>query len=173
VNVRFLNPFIEAASEVLWAETALKPVRGPLSLDKGAYITEQVTVVLSLIGQIDGVVFYSLSEAVALHLAGRMLGEPFSTFDSLAQSGIAELGNVITGRASIKLAEAGYVADISPPTLLAGQGATLSTLQMARLVVPLQLEPGRLTIHLALREGSQRGLGTGTLPAPARKATAN
>lgn len=156
MNVRYLNPFVEAASEVLQAETGLAAERGTLSLDKGAYITDEVTVVLSLIGQIDGVVFYSLSEALARVLAGAMLGEPFAAFDSLAQSGIAELGNVITGRASVKLAEADCVADISPPTLLTGRGASLSTLQMARLVVPLQMQPGALTIHLALREGSQR-----------------
>lgn len=156
MNVRYLNPFVEAACEVLQVETGLKAERGPLSLEKAAYVTDEVTVVLSLIGQIDGVVFYSLSEAVANYLAGRMLGEPFASFDSLAQSGIAELGNVITGRASVKLAETGCIADISPPTLLTGRGATLSTLQMARLVVPLKLEPGTLTIHLALREGSHR-----------------
>jgi CheY-specific phosphatase CheX len=33
----------------------------------------------------------------------------------LAQSGIAELANVITGRASVKLSQAGYEATISPP----------------------------------------------------------
>jgi len=164
MNVRYLNPFVEAASEVLLAETALKAERGVLSLEKAPYVTEEVTVVLSLIGQINGVVFYSLSEAVAKFLAGRMLGEPFADFDGLAQSGIAELGNVITGRASVKLAEAGCRADISPPTLLTGQGATLSTLQMARLVVPLHLGSGSLTIHLALREGSQLSGSAANLP---------
>jgi chemotaxis protein CheX len=57
---------------------------------------------------------------------------------------VAELGNVITGRASVKLAEAGYEAVISPPTLLSGKGATISTLDFGRLVVPLNSECGSL-----------------------------
>ena len=85
-------------------------------------------------------------------LAAAMMGQEFETFDSLAQSGIAELGNVITGRASIKLAEAGFQADISPPTLIQGKAVTISTLDFSRLVVPLTTDLGELTVHLALRE---------------------
>ena len=72
------------------------------------------------------------------------------------QKHIAELANVITGRASMKLAEAGYEANISTPSLILGSGATISTLDCPRLIVPLKTSIGSMTIHLALREGQQR-----------------
>ncbi|MBI3762776.1 MAG: chemotaxis protein CheX [Chloroflexi bacterium] len=170
MNVKFLNPFVEAAYEVLQAETGVGMMRGELGLDKGAYVTDDVTVIISLVGRVEGTVFYSMSEETAVALASRILGEQLKTFNGLAQSGVAELGNVITGRASVKLAEAGYEANISPPTLLTGKGATISTLDFARLVVPLGSECGSVAIHLALREGANRGLSAAALPVPARPA---
>jgi len=169
MNVKFLNPFVEAAFEVLQAETGLTISRGELSLEKAAYFTDEVTVIISLVGRVEGNVFYSLAQSTAVVMASRMLGEPLAEFNTLAQSGIAELGNVITGRASVKLSEAGYEATISPPALLLGKGATISTLDMARLVVPLESESGTVKIHLALREGLSR-LKAAQIPTPPRPA---
>jgi len=152
MNVKFLNPFIDAVFEVLNAETKLEMERGALSLESDSFVTADVTVLISLVGQVEGSVFYGMSTSMALGLVTRMMGEPYTQFDSLAQSGIAELGNVITGRASIKLAEAGYESTISPPTLIEGSDAAISTLDRPRLVVPLESELGDLKIHLALRE---------------------
>jgi chemotaxis protein CheX len=169
MNVAFLNPFVEAAYEVLRAEVGVEARRGELGLDKNAYVTADVTVLISLVGQVQGIVSISLEEAAALAFAAQMLGEALPGFNGLAQSGIAELGNVITGRASVKLAEAGFASNISPPTLLLGKGATISTLDFIRLIVPLHTGLGTLTIHLALREGVAR-TSAASIPVPARPA---
>ncbi len=152
MNVHFLNPFIEAAHEVLLAETHFTFTRGDLRLEKEHYLVNEVTVIISLIGEVWGSVFYGMSEKTAMSLSSQMLGDPLTTFEGLAQSGVAELGNVITGRAGVKLARAGYDATISPPTLLRGNGASISTLDFTRLVVPLISDCGSIDIHLALRE---------------------
>lgn len=166
MNVQFLNPFVEAAYEVLQVEANCHTKRGGLHLEKFAYITNDVTVIISLVGEVEGMVFYSMSELTALTLASGILGENFPEFDNLAQSGIAELGNVITGRASVKLSQSNYHANISPPTLLLGQGARISTLDMPRIMVPLEGDNVELTIHLALRESGMRGLKTAGIQAP-------
>jgi chemotaxis protein CheX len=80
-----------------------------------------------------------------------MMGQEFSELDSLAQSGVAELGNVISGRATIKFSQAGYKADISTPTVVTGKGIEISTLDFPRIVVPLETGLGLITVHLALR----------------------
>lgn len=164
MNVKFLNPFVEAATEVLQAEIGVSPVRGSLTLQKTALTTDEVTVLISLVGQVQGVVLYGLSVATGLALVSRMMSQHFPEFDSLAQSGVAELGNVITGRASIKLANAGAAADISPPTLILGRGVTISTLDFSRIVVPLTCDLGQITVHLALRESPFDGRGLSAVP---------
>jgi chemotaxis protein CheX len=160
MNVKFLNPFAEAAFEVLKVETGVSMKRGDLGLDKEPYITDDITVIISLIGRIEGNVFYSMDEVTGIALASKMLGENLKDLNNLAQSGIAELGNVITGSATVKLAQAGYEATISPPTLRQGKGAIISTLDYPRLVVPLVGEMGNLVIHLALREKNSPSLGS-------------
>jgi chemotaxis protein CheX len=155
MNVKFLNPFVSSAFEVFSMELHEAVERGDLCLENDLYVTDDVTVVLSLIGVVEGTVFYSISLESAMQLASTLMDETFNTFNKLAQSGIAELGNVITGRASMKLAEAGYETNISTPSLIIGKGATISTLEYPRLIVPLITSKGTVTIHLALREGYQ------------------
>lgn len=165
MNVKYLIPFIEAAYEVVLAESGYKMKRGQLSLDKGPYMTDEVTVILSLVGDVVGTVFYSLSSETALKIVSVILDEPFKELDTLAQSGIAELGNVITGRASVKLSQTGYESTISPPTLMIGSGAVISTLDLPRLVVPLDSDAGKMMIHLALQE-NKKGTSAAKLEIP-------
>ncbi len=152
MNIKFLNPFLEAAAEVLEAEVNLTPTRGSLSLQKSAMSATEVTVLISIIGQVQGVVLYGMSTTTAMAFVSRIMGQEFTEFDGLAQSGIGELGNVISGRAAIKLSTAGYETTISPPTLIIGKGAQISTLDFSRIVVPLDTTAGQMVVHLAVRE---------------------
>jgi chemotaxis protein CheX len=168
MNVKFVNPFVEAASEVIQMETGVSLKRGDLGLEKTPFITNDITVIIALVGQVMGNVLYSMSSQTAVALASGMLGEKLETFDNLAQSGIAELGNVITGQASIKLSNAGYESTISPPTLVVGKGSTISTLDRPRLIVPFNSDYGQIVIHLALREGVSTMISTANIPVPHR-----
>jgi len=153
MNVKFLNPFVEAAFTVLEAEVGIKNAqRGALSLQYSACTANDVTALISIVGQVQGIVLYSLAEETAITIVSTILGQPFKKLDDLAQSGIGELANVISGQASNLLAEAGYEFKISPPTLILGKGTLISTLDFDRLQVPIVTELGEIQIHLALRE---------------------
>lgn len=156
MNVKFLNPFVDAAAEVLKAEAKVTINKGNLTLQKSALTTDEVTVLINLIGQVQGVVLFGLSEKLGMSLVSKMMDQDFDKFDNLAQSGVAELGNVISGRATVMLSEAGYQSTISPPTMITGKNIQISTLDFPRIVVPLTCEFGEMVIHLALRE-SQAG----------------
>ncbi len=60
MNVKFLNPFLEAIYEVLKTETGVEAGKGDLQLDKGPYTTDDITVIIALVGSVEGMVFYSL-----------------------------------------------------------------------------------------------------------------
>lgn len=156
MNVKFLNPFVDAAAEVLKAEAKVNMEKGNLTLQKSALTTDEVTVLINLVGQVQGVVLFGLSEQLGKKLVSKMMDQEFESFDSLAQSGVAELGNVISGRATVLLSDAGFQSTISPPTMITGKGVQISTLDFPRIVVPLSCEFGDMVIHLALRE-SQAG----------------
>jgi chemotaxis protein CheX len=152
MRVELVNPFIVAAGEVLNSELGVRAERGQLSLHRDNYISDDITVLISLVGDIWGVAIISLSFDTAKSIVSHMLGEQLADFNELAQSGIGELGNVITGQAATKLASAGYKADISVPTMIVGKGSRISTFDIDRLIVPLNTEYGIVSLALALRE---------------------
>ena len=154
MRVEFVNPFIEAAREVIESELGGETERGNIRLHKSAYTTDEVTALVGVTGRVAGMVLYSMSEATALAIVSRLLGQEFPHFDALAQSGIGELGNVITGRAGVLLAEAGYPSNITPPALVIGKGTLVTTLDLNRLVFPLTTELGVIEIQVVLRENA-------------------
>ncbi|MBI2875367.1 MAG: chemotaxis protein CheX [Candidatus Tectomicrobia bacterium] len=161
MDVRFMNPFISAASEILEKEVQVQVARGQITLQKSAYTTEEITIMIGLTGQVEGMVTYGISEDTAKAFVSQMMGQEWSVLDDLAQSAIGELGNMITGLASTELSNAGYETKISPPMLILGKEVLISTLDLHRLVVSLQTPHGPVQIHLSLREVTSRSPGRG------------
>jgi chemotaxis protein CheX len=157
MDVKLLNPFVQAAVEVLKAEVGVDVGRDQVNLQKSSLTSDDITVLINLIGDVYGVVMYGMSMSTGLNMVSRIMGQKFEELNPLAQSGVAELGNVISGRATIRFSEAGYGSNISTPTMLIGSGIQISTLDFPRIVVPLETEFGLFTVHLALKE---KPLGT-------------
>jgi chemotaxis protein CheX len=95
---------------------------------------------------------YGMSTVTCLSLVSKILGQEFTEFSALAQSGVSELGNVISGQATIRFSESGSKSNISTPTVINGRGVEISTLDFPRVVVPLNTQFGAITVHIALRE---------------------
>jgi chemotaxis protein CheX len=151
MRTEFINPFLQAATEVLEAELGTKPRRGSIGLEKSVHTSNDITAVVGVTGEIAGMVLFTMTEATGCAMVSKMMEQDFPEFDDLAQSGIAEIGNVITGRAAVLLAEAGFTSDLAPPMLIMGRGALINTLDMQRLVIPLETEFGAIEVQVALK----------------------
>jgi chemotaxis protein CheX len=151
VKVEFVNPFIQAATEVLESELGGESQRGELRLQKSAVTTDEVTAIVCVTGTVAGLVLYSMNETTALAIVSRTMNQDFREFDALAQSGIGELGNVITGRAGVLLSQAGYPSNMTPPAVVVGKGTMVTTLDLSRLVLPLETAVGGLEVQIVLR----------------------
>src|SRR5579859_7371383 len=150
MRAEFVNPFLQAASEVLETELGSEPTRGVIGLRRSAYTTEEVTAVVQVIGTIAGVVLYGMPEKTARAIVQHLQGSPCEEFDTFAQSGISELGNVITGRATSLLALAGFPSNLAPPLLIVGRGRMVSQNDQQRLVIPLETPLGSIHIQVVL-----------------------
>ena len=147
-----VNPFLESALTFLKQELNTEVNRGQLRLEASRSTSGEVSVAIGVTGDAEGIVIYSMAERTAKAMASAMIGEPVPMFDELAESAIAEMGNIITGRAAIGLEECGYVCKLSPPTLVSGAGVVISTLDIQRLIIPLEMPLGYLEISVALRQ---------------------
>jgi chemotaxis protein CheX len=151
VRPEFINPFVQAATEVLQTELGSTPRRGPIGLQRSAYTSDEVTAIVAVTGGVAGMVMLAMTEATARAMVSKIVDQDFPEFDALAQSGIAEIGNVITGRAAVLLAEAGFSSQLAPPMLIVGRNTMISTLDLQRLIIPLETELGKLELQIALK----------------------
>ena len=157
MKIEFVDPFVRAAFLVLEQLLQEVPERGQLGMRSTTFTTQQVTVVHGITGQVEGSVLYGMSLATAEKVAGSMLGAAVAAFNDLASSAISEMGNMIAGNASTFLEQAGYMSDITPPSIIRGANMKVSTPTPA-LVVPVNTSAGCLEINIALQErrGSPR-----------------
>lgn len=152
MKAEFVNPFVVSAFQVLQTETKSEITKGAVTLQDSPLVSDEVTVLIGVVGRAQGLVLYGMSEKTAKSIVSAMTDEQIAVFDALAESAVAELGNVITGLASGELERAGYPCKIAPPSVVVGRGTSISTLSIKRLVIPLQTRHGEIIVHVALRE---------------------
>jgi chemotaxis protein CheX len=152
MRVQLVNCYVRAAADVIAAETGRAVRRGAVALEKDAYTSDEVTAMVGVNGAMGGSFYLSMTEETALRIVEGTMGQSCTEFDELAQSGVAELANVVAGAASVGLSELGFRTSITPPLLLLGRGARISAVDIGRLVVPLTTAHGTVTVHVALRE---------------------
>jgi chemotaxis protein CheX len=156
VKVELINPFVKAAIDVLRSELGKDVERGKLRLETGGNASHDIAVLIGMTGDCKGFVLYGMNLDTGKGIVGKMMGQECDEFDELARSGIAEIGNVITGGASRGLSETGYHCNITPPTLIVGQNTSIATLDIPRVALPIKTICGEIEIHLALKEMGEK-----------------
>ncbi len=151
----YINPFLNAAYNVIKDVAGLEARKGELRLESSPIKGNEVNVVIGVTGDLTGQIIFCLTEETALVLASKMLfALATDTFDELAKSAIGELGNMIIGNAVTELAGKGYICDLTPPALFIGRNVTVSTAAAQFLVIPFEMDIGKLDINVALQESA-------------------
>ena len=151
MKVEYISPFVEASFGVFEMLLGATPERGQLSARPQVFTSQQVNIVCGIAGDIEGQVIYGMSIATADKIASKMLGQTIVTFDQLAASAIAELGNIISGNSMTLLSEQGFKCLITPPTIIKGTNVKIATLNAPALVIPMKIdEIGEIEINVSL-----------------------
>lgn len=152
MKAQSINPFVSSATEVLKAECGVTVKRnGKLTLSTDAATPMEVTAMIGVTGDLQGIALYSMSESIALPFFSTMLGEEAIDFDDLARSAIGELGNMIIGRSAILLEKAGFSCELTPPSIIEGKGTLILSVELPKLVLPLTSERGEFVINIGLQ----------------------
>ncbi len=151
MKVEYINPFILASFSVLEALFSKPPIKGEMSMQPTPFTSQQCNVVCGVSGEVQGQIIYGMSLSTADRIASSMLGQKIKSFDQLAASAIGELGNMISGNAMQHLSEAGWVCDITPPTIMRGSNVEISTVSIPAIVIPLTLDQGQFFITIGLQ----------------------
>jgi chemotaxis protein CheX len=155
MRVEYINPFVESAFSVLKEVMNAEVKRGEIYLKPTTMAIQGVAALVGLAGDVEGRVLFDMSKETALHVAGAMNQEEFTSFDELAKATIQELANMITAQAVTKLHDLGFKFDLTPPALFTGENMEVSTNlgEVEALIVPMELgENGKIEVNVAIRE---------------------
>ncbi len=152
MRVEYINPFVEAAFNVLKEVLVADVKRGDLYLKSTTMPVLGVAALVGLAGDVEGRVLFDMSRQTALDIASAMNGETLPSFDELAKATITELANMITAQAVTKLHDLGFKFDLTPPALFTGDNMEVSDHEVEALIVPMDLPQGKVEINVAVRE---------------------
>lgn len=153
LKTNFATAFAEAATDVLatYLEKPAKTGRPTEVADPQEL--QEVAVIIGITGGMEGRLVLELDTACALRVCEAMnFGEPFDSLNPMARSTLAELANLIAGRAVTLLNDNGSAFSITPPVILCGIGMRASGVLSSTVIIPIDTELGRLMVNIALRE---------------------
>lgn len=152
MDAKSIGPFLEAIAAVMPQLGFQKVERGRIELSRGNKIDNLgVMVVIGLTHQLRGNIAYNMTEDAAKKIAGKMMmGMVVETFDPMAESAIAELGNMLTANAAMIFEQQGARIDISPPTIITGKGQASTVNTAQSLMVEIMVDGIPLVVNIAL-----------------------
>lgn len=156
MNVVVLNKLIAAADSVSQMMLNVELRSGKPQLMDKPIAEESVCILVGTTGELRGQVVISCNQDVALRAANRMMqGMGSGQWDELAQSALQEFGNMMMGTFSTLLSQDEINIDITPPTLIQGQGISLSGEKGIKLPMHNKLDDADIIyLTLMLREGA-------------------
>jgi chemotaxis protein CheX len=157
MRVEYINPFVEAAFNVLKEVLQTDVKRGDLYLKSTTMQIQGVAALVGLAGDVEGRVLFDMTKHTALSVASGMNGEEMTVLDDMVKATITELANMITAQAVTKLHDLGFKFDLTPPALFTGDNMEISNnLEVEALIVPMELgadgKDGKIEINVVIRE---------------------
>ncbi len=151
MDVKFVNPFINAITTVLPQLGFITITRGKLSTREKAMPSLGVTVLVGFTKSVRGNVAYNMTKESACKIASTMMmGMPIVDFDEMAQSAISELSNMLTANVATNLASMDFEVDISTPSLTLGDGFSVKISDMPYLVIEMNIDGNLIEINMDL-----------------------
>jgi len=155
MRVEYINPFVEAAFNVLKEVLGTDVKRGDLYLKSSTMQIMGVAALVGLAGDVEGRVLFDMTKDTALAVASGMNGEEMKVLDDMVKATITELANMITAQAVTKLHELGFKFDLTPPALFTGDNMEISNnLEVEALIVPMEIggKNGKIEVNVVIRE---------------------
>lgn len=148
---KYINPILEATTNVLENMLQIEPTKGEVQTTKNHFIAHKINASIGVTGDLEGFVYFSMQEDTALNIVTKMSGMEIEEFNDLCHSAVGELANIITGNSTTNLSNIGYQCDITPPSIAIGDNMEISTDRDEFLTVPLHTEIGELKINISLQ----------------------
>lgn len=155
MDVKYINPFLEALISVLGSFGVTEVKKAGIQKKENMYVNMDITALIGLVGGVRGNVAYSFSMETAGQLVSAMMkGAPVREFDEIARSAVGELANIITGTASGiisgMLDKKDTLVDTTPPSVIFGREIYFIISSVPTIAVSLDTRFGRIEVNIGL-----------------------
>jgi len=124
IDVRLVNPFVEATVNVLRTMAHIPSERREVLLKRNYLMFGDISGVIGIMGQtLEGSVAITFHEDLARRVVSAMLGQsPDELSGTDLNDGVGEIVNMISGNAKTLLSGEGLSFDLALPTIVSGRG---------------------------------------------------
>ncbi len=151
MDVKLINPFINATVNVLETMTFVKPEAGRPYLKKDDVAQGDVSGVIGFTGETNGTVYVTFDELCILKIVSNMFGEEMKEINNEITDAVGELTNMISGQARKELAETGKVFQSTIPSVITGKNHKLIPMTKGpKVAIPFKTNFGNFTIEVSL-----------------------
>lgn len=115
MKAEFVNPFIQSSESILNKVCGESTSLGKVYI-KNKPFSPSINISIDIIGQLKGLVYYSMDNTTACNLASKMMmGIPITSLDDMSKSALCELSNMISGSVATAFSQMNILIDIRPP----------------------------------------------------------
>lgn len=153
MDVRFINPFLEATIDVLKTMAFVEPRPGKPYLKKDDLAKGDVSGIIGFTGAAIGSMALSFSEGCILKIVSNMLGEEIKEINGDIKDAVGEITNMVSGAARKKLESLGLSISAAIPTVVAGKGHSVSHIMGGpSIIIPFETEQGPFVVDVCIGE---------------------
>ena len=153
MDVKLVNPFIEATLHVLSSLAFTKAKAGQPFLKKDSIASGDVSGIVGLSGEARGTISVSFSEESILAIVGNMFGEPVKEINDEVKDAVGEILNIVSGQARQKLEAMGRSLKGAIPTVITGKNHAISHITKQPIVaIPFETDNGHFTIEVCIED---------------------
>jgi len=150
MDVKYINPFMSSIRNVFSTMLRLDVAFSKPHVKKSEEAEHDVSGIIGLSGDVDGVVIVSFPKLAAVRIASTFAGTDLSEADEDFADAIGELANMISGNA--KKDFDGLNVYLSPPSVVVGQGHQIKGTKITpRLVIPCSTQAGSFVVEVGMR----------------------
>ncbi|MCL5019699.1 MAG: chemotaxis protein CheX [Patescibacteria group bacterium] len=147
MDVKLVNPFLEATLNVLSTMAFTKAVADKPYLKQGKEAIGDITGIISFSGDATGSLSITFTQSCIVSIVSNMLGETITEINEEVRDAVGELTNMISGDARRKLQQHGYSIRAAIPTVISGKNHVIKHFYEGPCVaLPFKTESGDLFI---------------------------
>ncbi|MDA8123605.1 MAG: chemotaxis protein CheX [Deltaproteobacteria bacterium] len=156
MDVKLINPFLDATVEVLKKMAFVEPRPGKVYLKTSSVAYGDVSGIIGITGDATGSLAISFSESCICHLIAGMLGEPCTEANQDVFDGVGEITNMISGAARTRMEKDGMEVYAAIPSVIYGKDHMINhILKSPSIVIPFVTDHGSFVADVCIRRTTE------------------